>query len=56
MRLKMKNRTIVYADEVRGKDRAGDECARVRELIEFACAYLVMSRSYLSLLFRGRSE
>ena len=52
----MKNRTNVYADEVRGKDRAGDECARVRELIEFACAYLVMSRSYLSLLFRGRSE
>ena len=49
----MKNRKNVYADEVRGKERAGGACARMSVLTVFACAYLVMN---VSLLFRGRGE
>ena len=41
----MKNRKNVYADEVRGKERAGGACARMIELIVFACASLMMNRS-----------
>ena len=41
----MKNRKNVNADEVRGKERAGGACARMRGLIGFACAYIMMNRA-----------
>ena len=45
----MKNRKNVNADEVRGKERAGGACARLRGLIGFACACIMMNRCCLYL-------